>query len=340
MALPLFLGIAASVLGATGIGAAASGAKKMINAHSKQKKLFERKNHSEQKLEQQNIKTATMLDELGKKELKIMESFKVYSEVIEQIHNRPIFRKFEKNGVTLPVYNKEDLQKVWVGASTLLTGVSGAAIGSFGGFAAAGATSAAIMALGTSSTGVAISSLNGAAAINATLALLGGGTLASGGGGMALGALVLSGATAGVGIFIGGIIFHLSGKKISDEVNKAEQEVISIEQTVDTICSHLKILYDLSANYLDALKNVDTMYQCYLEKVANTIYKKDKKDWNMYNYEEKKEVEIVTRLAGLLFKMCQVPLTIIDNTEEINKANIIEVNNLIHISNDFLLEIM
>ena len=48
----------------------------------------------------------------------------------------------------------------------------------------------------TSGTGTAIASLGGAAAKNATLAYLGGGTVASGGGGMALGTLVTGGAVA------------------------------------------------------------------------------------------------------------------------------------------------
>lgn len=69
-----------------------------------------------------------------------------------------------------------------------------------GGIAAA-AVNAGLMALpsaigATSGTGTAIASLGGAAAKNATLAYLGGGTVASGGGGMALGTLVTGGAVA------------------------------------------------------------------------------------------------------------------------------------------------
>lgn len=49
---------------------------------------------------------------------------------------------------------------------------------------------------GAASTGTAISSLSGAAATNATLAWLGGGSLAAGGGGMAAGSVVLGTITA------------------------------------------------------------------------------------------------------------------------------------------------
>ena len=63
------------------------------------------------------------------------------------------------------------------------------------------AVTGAVTALATASTGTAISSLSGAAATNATLAWLGGGSLATGGGGMAAGATTLTaitGASAGI----------------------------------------------------------------------------------------------------------------------------------------------
>ena len=74
------------------------------------------------------------------------------------------------------------LKKVSIGAGVLLGGLGGAAVGTAGGFAAAGATTSAVMALGTASTGTAIASLSGAAATNATLAALGGGAIAAGAG--------------------------------------------------------------------------------------------------------------------------------------------------------------
>lgn len=64
------------------------------------------------------------------------------------------------------------------------------------------ATTAAVGAFAAASTGTAISSLSGAAATNATLAWLGGGSLAAGGGGMAAGTAVLSTITyATTGVF-------------------------------------------------------------------------------------------------------------------------------------------
>ncbi|MDF5718281.1 MAG: hypothetical protein PUP93_31545 [Rhizonema sp. NSF051] len=65
------------------------------------------------------------------------------------------------------------------------------------GAAAAGYGGAITVAtsVGVASTGTAISTLSGAAATNAMLAWFGGGAIAAGGGGMALGAAVLGGIT-------------------------------------------------------------------------------------------------------------------------------------------------
>jgi hypothetical protein len=85
-------------------------------------------------------------------------------------------------------------------------------------------------AYGTASTGTAISSLSGAAAQNATLAYLGGGSLASGGLGMTGGAIALTGigAVAGIVVFGGlGLLF----KKIDEGRRKtAIKERLNLTQ--------------------------------------------------------------------------------------------------------------
>jgi hypothetical protein len=75
--------------------------------------------------------------------------------------------------------------------------VRNAALGGVGGAATGAGTVAGAMvgvgAFGTASTGTAISTLSGAAAYNATLAWFGGGAMAAGGSGIALGTAVLTG---------------------------------------------------------------------------------------------------------------------------------------------------
>ncbi len=65
--------------------------------------------------------------------------------------------------------------------------------------------------VGTASTDATISGLSGAAAQSATMAWLGGGALATGGGGVALGATALDFVTIGPTLLITGLVCHEDG---------------------------------------------------------------------------------------------------------------------------------
>lgn len=100
------------------------------------------------------------------------------------------------------------------GTSAVLTGVA----------ASQGATALAT-SVGVASTGTAISGLSGAAASSATLAWLGGGSLAAGGGGMALGTAVLGGIAVGPALAIGGFMLAGEGEKALTKAREYEAEV-------------------------------------------------------------------------------------------------------------------
>ncbi len=81
-----------------------------------------------------------------------------------------------------------------------------------GGAACAGTTTL-VGLFGTASTGAAISGLSGAAAESATLAYLGGGALSVGGGGMALGSIVLGGVALAPAAMIAGFALASQGER-------------------------------------------------------------------------------------------------------------------------------
>jgi len=88
---------------------------------------------------------------------------------------------------------------------------------------------------GTASTGTAISGLSGAAASNAILAWLGGGSLAAGGGGMAVGTAMLGGVVLVPTAIILAIFSHLSAnKKIREIEERVAQALAAIEQSRGT----------------------------------------------------------------------------------------------------------
>lgn len=205
------------------------------------------------------------------------------------------YKILEGIGLTTSVIEK--MEKIDMAASKALA--NSAAVGTLGAAAAMGTpalVTSAVGALATASTGTAISSLSGVAATNATLAWLGGGSIAAGGGGMAAGATVLTGitagATAGVGLLAAGLLAstHYSKKlteskeyqaKIESEVENIQKLWVLLDgiakrsnelqevtyQLEETIIQQLDLLDPLSVDY----NTDDEYYTSIFQKVAILI---------------------------------------------------------------------
>lgn len=163
-------------------------------------------------------------------------------------------------------------------------------LGSMGGGALAGlATYGGVGYLGTASTGAAISGLSGAAATNATLAWLGGGSLASGGFGMAGGMAVLGGVVAGPVLAVGGIIAASKAKESLENARSnlaaattAKEQMLAaadsargIERRFGEIKSVIQRLDQIFQPMLDSLKSlVDTSqnYPSYTEEQKCLVF--------------------------------------------------------------------
>lgn len=337
MPLPIILGVGAALAGAVGVGSGIHGASKMKEANDTMKSAEERHKRNNAKFENCNKLTNEEMDKLGLLELNILNGFDVFADMIEQIQNRPQFKDIRIEGVELPKYNKEELKEVSVGAGVLLGGLGGAAAGTAGGFAAAGATTSAVMALGTASTGTAIASLSGAAATNATLAALGGGALSAGGGGMALGSAVLGGATLGVGLLAAGVIFNVTGNKLSDKADEAWRQMKKAEDTVNKICNYLDELRSTAKTYIASLSTVNKVYSDAVNEISYAVYTLHKVDWNDFSEEEKLAIQNSILLVGLLRQMCKISLVKkAENSNEMNTVNRIEVDKAIQDSKKVL----
>lgn len=330
MPLPFLIGGLAAVAGAAGVGTGIHGGVKMKEANDIMKLAQSKQEEAVNRFQKKNDETTILMDGLGKQELEILNSFERFSDIIEKIQGRPEFVAYSKDGIDLPKYEAEELKKVSVGAGVLLGGVGGAAAGTAGGFAAAGATTSAVMALGTASTGTAISTLSGVAATNATLAVLGGGTVAAGGGGMALGSLVLGGATLGMGLLVGGVIFSVTGSKLSNKADEAYAQARRTEKQVNKIVSYLDELTKAARSFKDTLSKVNDQYQERLKTLDYVVNFSEKTNWCDFTKKEKLMTENVVLLVGLLYKMCQIKLVLNSEKEgETNKVNHNEIDTMI-----------
>lgn len=328
MPLPLILEVGAIAAGVTGVGSGIHGAVKMKEANDTMEKAKVCHAKNMHRFEKANCEANKSMDKLGRLELEILHSFQEFSDLFEPIKNRPYFEPYSKNGVTLPRYDGEELKEVSVGAGVLLGSLSGAALGTAGGFAAAGATTAAVMALGTASTGTAIASLSGAAATNAALAALGGGALAAGGGGMALGTTVLGVTTLGGGLLVGGVLFSLAGGKLSDKAEEAWAQTKEEEKKINEICVYLKELQTTAETYYNTLSSVNHVYRKYLEQLKFMVVEQRHTNWKAFTRKERLVTENTVLLVGLLYSMCKVELVL--QSEKQDGINTINRNAIEH----------
>lgn len=117
-------------------------------------------------------------------------------------------------------------------ATQLLRG-AGQAVGA--GAAASTATVGLVGLLAVSSTGTPIVALSGAAAQSATLAWLGGGSLAVGGGGMAAGTAVLGGVVLAPVLLVGGLVLAAEGEKALTQARAYDARVRIALSEMDTL---------------------------------------------------------------------------------------------------------
>ena len=316
MPLPLLIGGIAVVAGSAGVGSGIHGGIKMKKASNTIKEAKTIQEEALARFEDRSKKTIALMDSIGTTELEILSSFKDFSDAIEKIQKRPQINNVNSADAIIPKYELKELKNASLGAGILLGGIGGAAAGTAGGFAAAGATTAAVMAVGTASTGTAISSLSGASAINATLAALGGGSVAFGGGGMALGSLVLGGATLGVGLLIGGVIFNISGSTLSKKSQIAYEQAKRTDRDVNRIYNYLYVLSNESKIFKEALDKTYCLYKEKLKVLDFCVSYYEKTDWNDFIQKEKKDIENCVLLVGLLYKMCQTKLVYQNGSED------------------------
>lgn len=340
MPLPLIIGGLAAVAGVAGVGSGIHGGVKMKEANDTMKVAKSKQEKAVALFDQRNSETTELMDSIGKQELEILKSFDTFSDIIEKIQGRPEFKAYKRDGVKLPDYVAEELKKVSAGAGVLLGGIGGATVGTAGGFAAAGATTSAVIALGTASTGTAISSLSGVAATNATLAALGGGSIAAGGGGMALGTAVLGGATLGVGLLVGGIIFNVTGSKLSNRADEAYKQAKRTEEEVNRIVGYLDELSSAAKSFKISLTDIEKQYRKRLSTLDYVVNFSEKKQWYQFTEKEKQMTENAILLVGLLYKMCKTNLvTRNQDGDGINVVNKSEVNTIVKDANKILAEV-
>ena len=244
MPLPFLAWAAIATVGAFGAGKTIGA----ISDNSKASDLNERANDivDEAKKRITSCKDASgkSLQALGAKKAYVLNgNVRRFVDIFSQIknvdfRNTPGLEEFSK--FRIDAQDLRGLREMSDFAGSIL---GGTATGTVAGALTAFGAYSGVMALGAASSGTAIATLSGAAATNATLAFLGGGSLAAGGLGMAGGMAVLGGLVAAPALAVLGLFMGSSAKKNLENArsNLAEAKKFREEmETASVLCNGIR----------------------------------------------------------------------------------------------------
>ena len=317
MALPLIIGAIALATGTKGILKGISGVQKLSKA-KEAIEVFESTLLEFQSIMEEHEKLAQKsMNSLGEAELTVLSTFQVFCDSMERLQERPLFKDEVIIDSNLDNITIDKLKKISTKADYIQTTLASATIVTAGALAASGATTSIITSFGTASSGTAISSLTGAAASNAVLATIGGGSLATGGGGVALGSTLLGSGSIGIGLMLGGYYLNYTGDKALKNAKQAYLETRKIAELLRKATVILINIKELAEGYTGLLGIIFNKYLSDLEWFIDIV--EYKTFWNEYTNEEKARIERLVLLVSILYKMCSIQFLV--EQDEVNVLN-------------------
>ncbi|EKF9136621.1 methyl-accepting chemotaxis protein [Vibrio cholerae] len=265
------------ILAGAAIVAAGYGAKKGYDGYQDKSEANDILESSKRKYEnersvfdKQNELTNQSLVKLGQMQLKIGNDFEEFRTIAEKLLEKLNQSNSKDLEIDFPQHKLDKIHGLALSTTAYMGKIAGAGAA---GAAAAYAVYGGVMAVAAASTGTPIAALSGAAAYNATMAAIGGGSIAAGGFGMAGGAMVLGGVVAAPIMAIAGWAFasHAEealsdARKTRTEVNEAvgkmakgRKQLDKTKLYVDRIYAETERLYLVFKEYFDNLKAFDQL---------------------------------------------------------------------------------
>lgn len=177
-----------------------------------------------------NEGTTEEMEILGNLQLQIGQEFKelekLAGELLEKLKKSSDRKDLQ---ISIPQHKLDEIKQLEISTTTFLAQVAGGGVASA---AAAYATYGGVMALASASTGTSIATLSGIAAHNATMAAIGGGSLAAGGLGMAGGTAILGGIVAAPILAVMGKAYANHAEKALEHARETEEKTSEIVEKI------------------------------------------------------------------------------------------------------------
>lgn len=305
------------IVGGVALAAAALGAKKGYDGYQDKNLADEIIANAQQRykgekgrLDKINEEVSPVLEDLGKLELKIGLDFEKFDRLVKELQKEG---NFQNTSINIPKHQLDKIKDVAISATDYMkTVIGGGVTGAATGFAVYGG----VMALGAASTGTPIAALSGAAAYNATMAAIGGGSLAAGGWGMAGGAMVLGGAVLAPVLAVAGIAYAIHGSKALENARDVRDKVDDAVDKMHKARNQLSKMQDYAHRIQFALEDIYQVFQDYftlLERVNDIIKQCSDKEERTKKIEEiDKDVKIWisngVALAAIMANIISTPL--------------------------------
>lgn len=259
MPVPFILGGIAAAAAVTGVAKGVRGVIDNNEAKELNEKAQNIVKNAESNLEKSRQFSQESLEQLGQAKINILKvSVKKFLEMFGQIKNVDFKHDGDLGNLSLTDFDVADFAMLKQEVSFIASSGLGLASGLTGGALAAFGAYNGVMALGVASTGAAISGLSGAAATNATLAWLGGGSLAAGGYGIAGGTMVLGAVAAGPAMLIAGWYMGAKAEKNLDNAKSNIAQAKAFKADVDTSVAVLNGIAELATQLKELFSQIRT----------------------------------------------------------------------------------
>lgn len=215
----------------------------------------------------------------------------------------------------------KEIKEMSILASSIIQGVGGGAVA---GAAIAFGAYGAVGALGAASTGAAISTLSGAVATNATLAFLGGGTIAAGGLGVAGGMAVLGGMVAAPALLVIGLV---SDSKASAKLDEAKANLAEAKTIAEGLKNMEIMAYALSRRaqmFNRLLMKLDSYLAPLVYEMENIIASKGE-DFSKFDENEKEMIAKAVSMVKSVKTVLDTP--IIDDNGGVTEESLLVAKN-------------
>lgn len=305
--IPIILGGASFVAAAYGIKKAADAQSDFNSAEKLNKKAQYLYDKASEELKSARNAAQQTMKTLGESKFKIYKNSIIpFVKCFSKIKRIDFNDSLLLDASNLPQVKTHELSELKQVALKMEDAVSGGIVALGSGGLAGLAVYGSVGLLGTASTGTAISTLSGVAATNATLAWLGGGSLAAGGLGIAGGTAVLGGIVAAPVLAVGGMILAAQAEAAKHDAyaNYHKAELAAEKMKAATVaanaiqcrCAEINtVLNELNVRFAPLLSSLERLVQ------SNSNYE-------MYSEVNKKGVFITASIAKTIKNIMDTPL--------------------------------